>query len=133
REPAPALSNLLKSHEINPNELMVLSELGMLYHNIGQDDSALVMFKQVYQQDTTDIVHHHNLGCAFYWSGQYDKASEVFNSILRDQPDHFNATIGLIDVEIATGNIAEAERLIERLESRYGKNQTTQQYRKILK
>ncbi|MGB7054835.1 MAG: tetratricopeptide repeat protein [bacterium] len=133
REPAPALSNLLKSHEINPNELMVLNELGMLYHNVGQDDSALMMFQQIYQQDSIEIANRHNLGCAYYWAGQYKAALDVFTGILKDYPDHFHATLGLVDVMIATGDLKQAERLIERLESRYGKNQTTQQYRKILK
>jgi len=128
-----ALKKLRKAQELKPDEVMILMELGLLYRTMGQTDSALIMFKELYQQNKTDIMHFHNLGCAYYWAGQHKAAQDVFTNILREYPDHYNATIGLVDVMLATGDSAEAELLIERLESRYGRNQTTQKYRKTLK
>jgi tetratricopeptide (TPR) repeat protein len=131
-EPVPALSNLRRAYELNPDEIMVQTELGMLYHNVGNNDSALVMFKQVYQSDTTDLVNRHNLGCAYYWTGQYDSAQDMFTNILKAHPDHYNATLGLVDVLITTNDLKEAERLVKRIEARYGRNRQTQRYLETL-
>jgi tetratricopeptide (TPR) repeat protein len=133
KESELALTNLRKSQELNPDEAMILMELGLLYRSTGKTDSALRMFKELYQQDTTDVMRFHNLGCAYYWAGQYKAAQDVFVSILNGYPDHYNATLGLIDVMLATGDLAEAERLLERLESKYGSNQLIEQYRTKLK
>jgi Tfp pilus assembly protein PilF len=128
----PALSNLRRAYELNPREIKVLVELGLLYRTIEEYDSAIVMFRQTYQIDTTDIAYHHNLGCAFYWAGQYEAAQNIFTSILKKHPDHYSATIGLVDVMIVKEDLEEAKRLIARLESRYGRDQTTQRYWRML-
>jgi tetratricopeptide (TPR) repeat protein len=128
----PALSNLRRAYELNPREIKVLVELGLLYRTMEEYDSTIVMFQQAYQIDTTDIAYHHNLGCAFYWAGQYEAAQNIFTSILEKHPNHYSTTIGLVDVMIASNNLTEAKRLIARLESRYGRNQTTQRYRRML-
>ncbi|KPK71623.1 hypothetical protein AMJ87_07020 [candidate division WOR_3 bacterium SM23_60] len=131
-QPDLALDNLRKGYDINPREPATLAKLGVLYHNIAQDDSALAMFQRLYQQDTADVANRHNLGCAYFWAGQYDSAYEIFSSILKIHPYHYNATLGLIDVLIATRNFAEAEMLINHLESRHGKDRMTQKYWKKL-
>jgi lipoprotein NlpI len=127
------IKNLQKAYELNPHEHMILTELGMAYSNVGQNDSALNMFQQLYQLDPTDIANRHNLGCAYYWTGQYDSARAVFESALEDHPDHYNVTFGLIDVLIATEDLEQAEDLLKRLESRYGRDRTIQQYWQTLR
>jgi Tfp pilus assembly protein PilF len=123
---------LQKAHELSPQEPMILTELGMAYRSVGLNDSALSVFQRLYQQDSTAIANRHNLGCAYYWVGQYDSARTVFEDALKAHPDHYNVTFALIDVLIATEDTEQAEDLLKRMESRYGKTHMIQRYRQML-
>ena len=132
REFNAGIKALRKAYELNPQEPMILIELGMAYHNVGQNDSALSVFQSLYHQDSIDIANRHNLGCAYYWNEQHDSARTVFENVLEDHPKHYNTTFGLIDVLIATEDFEQAEALLKRLESRYGRDRIIQQYWKTL-
>ncbi len=124
---------LRNAYELNPQEPLILTQLGMAYRNVGQNDSALNVFRKLYQQDSINIANRHNLACAYYWTEQYDSARTMFESILKDHPDHYNVTFGLIDVLITTQDFEQAEGLLKRLESRHGRDRTIQQYWKTLR
>jgi tetratricopeptide (TPR) repeat protein len=126
------LRDLRKAYEINPNEPTVLTKLGTAYRNIGAHDSALLVLKQAYKLDSNEIATRHNLGCAYYWVGQYDSAYYVFTRILNEYPDQYNAMFGLIDVMLAVGKAQEAERLVRRMESRYGRDEIVRKYLKAI-
>ena len=114
-EAEEAIALFEKALEINPNNDDAKIGLGSCYilgkGRIGQPEQTMKGIQQllsVVRNDSNNMKAQMMLGVGGYMSGQYDKAIERLQKVVKSQPDNIEAIAFLADTYAAKGNKAEA-------------------------
>lgn len=81
---------LTRVHETFPR-----SDLGVVYHNLGNYKKAIEAYKQAIKSDPEFEFSYSNLGSVYRRLGQFDEAIDAFNQAIRVNPEYANAYYNL--------------------------------------
>ena len=110
-----AIACLEKSLELNKNNLDAKTFLGACYVEATQDPmKGITLLREVVSTDSTQINAQLNLAFFAIKSGQFDKAINRFNTILRLKPDYLEAYLFIADAYERTGDKKAAIAALER-------------------
>ena len=88
--------------------------LGIAYHDAGDDDAAIEHYKKSLRLDPTSSDTHNNWGVALVDKNRWTEAMEQFNEALRLKPDDMNAVYNLGNACMQAGDFAGAIARFER-------------------
>ena len=99
----------LRALKLNPKDAHALHFLGVLMHQVGKTDDALLLLKQSSEiaSGLTDVWC--NLGNVYRDLGRFDEAKKSFERALLLEPDLVEVWIGLGNLHQAVGAVADAE------------------------
>ena len=99
-----------RSLKLNPGNDSSKVGLGAvyLYGGVATPMQGIGMIREVAERDSTNVYAQMTLGQASVASGQFDKAIERFQRVVRMQPANLEAILMLADVYEQMGNKAEA-------------------------
>jgi len=89
--------------------------IGMAYFELGKYEEAEKWLNRARQYDRTMAASQYNLGRLAFESGRYNEAAELFEDILKKDPDNVLALRAAAYARIKTGDIAIAQRHYSRL------------------
>ena len=95
---AHAKDLLIKANEINPNNLLILNNLGTAYKELGQVDKAINFYEKIIKINPNHTNAQYNLGVIFYKLRKYDKAKIFFKKTVEVQPNYAIAFLNLGNV-----------------------------------
>ncbi|WP_341226853.1 tetratricopeptide repeat protein [uncultured Arcticibacterium sp.] len=98
--------------EINPNQLQAKTNMAMTYTTSSSPMQAILMLRQVLDEDPKFIPAIMSMGALSMQSGQYDKAVSRFQQVLGLSPTNINAKLGLAYSLIETGERAQAKEIL---------------------
>jgi Flp pilus assembly protein TadD len=77
-----------------PDNANAFNDLGVLYFEIGEKNSALASYEQAVQLDPTDHTYRKNLA-DFYFieQGRYEEAMELYLAVLKENPQDVESLI----------------------------------------
>ncbi|MBN8702015.1 MAG: tetratricopeptide repeat protein [Bacteroidetes bacterium] len=114
-----AIRILNKAIELNPNNLEAKTGLGVCYvESTPEPMKGITLLREVVQQDSTFIDAHINLGLFAVKSGQFDKAIDRFNKVLKINAEYLEAYLYLADCYEQVGNKKEAIFALENYKNR---------------
>lgn len=116
KNPEKAVEHFKKAIELNEEYSAAVNNLGTAYVAMEKWDKAIECFEKV-SQDLLYMTPHYplsNLGYVYYRLGQYHKAEKYYMEALEMKRDYPRALYGLGRVYLATGDIKEAIRKLER-------------------
>ncbi len=112
---AQAIALFEKAIELNPNNDDLKVGLGSCYilgkGRVGGPEETMKGIQQllsVVRKDSNNMKAQMMLGVGGYVSGQYDKAIERLQKVIKEQPDNVEAVAFLADTYAAKGDKAEA-------------------------
>lgn len=113
---AQAIRALEKALKLDSVNLQAKTGLGVCYVESqgGQPMKGIALLKEVIAQDSNYIDAYINLGLFAIKSGQYDKAIERFNRVVKINPDYLEAYLYLADCYEQVGNKKEAIFALEK-------------------
>ena len=79
-----ALTNLLKSNELEPNNTDILNNLGMAYYFKGDSDLALKALGQSLKIDPKNSDARTNMASIYYHNGKFQEAESIYKEVLKD-------------------------------------------------
>ncbi|MBF0448803.1 MAG: hypothetical protein HQL67_11430 [Magnetococcales bacterium] len=86
--PQMALLALRKAQEIKPDDVVLLSQLGVAYDQLGQDAQSLIVWQRAHKLNPTSGAISHNLGVALMRQQQLVAAQKAFDAALADAKFH---------------------------------------------
>lgn len=98
--------------EINPNHLQAKTNIAMTYTTSSSPMQAILMLRQVLDEDPKFIPAIMSMGALSMQSGQYDKAVSRFQQVLGLSPTNINAKLGLAYSLIETGEKDQAKKIL---------------------
>lgn len=98
--------------EINPNQLQAKTNIAMTYTTSSSPMQAILMLRQVLDEDPKFIPAIMSMGALSMQSGQYDKAVSRFQQVLGLSPTNINAKLGLAYSLIETGERDQAKEIL---------------------
>ncbi|SIT02568.1 Tetratricopeptide repeat-containing protein [Alicyclobacillus vulcanalis] len=104
-----------KQREEARAETMQAIQDGRYFLENGQFEVAVEWLEQVVASDPSHIAARNNLSLAYYYTGQYDKALAMANSVLERQPDNLHALCNRALLLQHFGNEEERDRAVEPL------------------
>jgi Tfp pilus assembly protein PilF len=114
---AGALSELSKAEQIDPNNIEVLTFLGLTYYTRKDFDKAIDYYNKAMALDPKRTEIHNNLGLVYMELKQFDRAKQEFQYCLADatysRPWLPQFNLGAI--EQIQGNLKEAEEIYRHL------------------
>ncbi|MDR2386057.1 MAG: tetratricopeptide repeat protein [Deltaproteobacteria bacterium] len=114
---AGALSELSKAEQIDPNNMEVLTYLGLTYYSRQDYDKAIDYYTRALAKDPSKTEIHNNLGLVYMDLKQFDQAKQEFEYCLKDTTysrpwlPQFN----LGTIEQIQGNFKEAEAIYRQI------------------
>ena len=103
-----ARAHLEKSLSINPTLPEVYNSLGIVYRKMGNNDSAIVMYKKTVELDPKSVFAYINLGNAYDDKGNADTAIAWYQRALLLQPENGNTYYNMGFCYIKKGQQREA-------------------------
>jgi tetratricopeptide (TPR) repeat protein len=83
------LENGLKSEEnINKTYLWAWAWLGIAYYDIDEFEKSIYAYTRCLKDDPYNSIARANRGRAYYYSGNYDKAKEDLEKVLKNDPEN---------------------------------------------
>lgn len=124
--------------KINENNLNAKTGLGVCYVDgssyLGEPPMrGITLLLEVVKEDSTNLSALTNLGYFSIQSGQYEKAKQRFEQILRIQPKFAEAHLYLTDISLAMGDTIIAVEHIEKYKSMIENPATKQQLDEYIK
>jgi len=111
-----AIENFKASLRLNPHYYRPMEGLARCFFLMGQYEEALNYVKKAEKYNSGSIELLTLEGEIRIGLGELDRAREIFNSILKREPNNINAKFGLAELDIANGQkSAAAKRYIETL------------------
>jgi len=80
-----------EAHRLAPRRVDVLSNLGLVFSEMGKQDSAIQCFKDALKVDLNQRIVRFNLGLAYMRAGQFEPAQAEFTRVLKAQPANLAA------------------------------------------
>ena len=90
-----AIKSYEQAYKINPDNLDVLYNIGVLHLENKHFNSAIKIFKQVLAKDSKDSAAYNNIGFALFKQGNYGQAIEYYNKALKLDPNDLGVMINL--------------------------------------
>jgi tetratricopeptide (TPR) repeat protein len=99
-----------RSLKVNPANDSSKTGLGasIVYGGLGSPMEGIAMIREVISRDSANIFAQMTLGQASILSGQLEKASERFKTVVQIQPTNLEAIIRVAEIAEQTGNKTEA-------------------------
>ncbi len=107
-EKAKALADVDKVLKIKPNQPNVMRMRATLLASMGKNDAAVEELQSLHKANPKDWQTLLDLGKLYIGMKDYNKAIEIFTSILVDHPDEVEAMRGRADALLNSGRRAEA-------------------------
>lgn len=106
----------LAALKLSPRRVDALSNLGLVYGQLGQYDLAIGSFQRALAVDPHQTVVHFNLGLTYLQAQQFEKARNEFDAVLLAQPENTAARhlLGLADLKL--GQVKEGIEELERVQ-----------------
>ncbi len=98
----------------DPNHIDTLHLLGVLYHQLGEDATALNYLNRAASQKMNDASFFRNLGETYRALRRFDEAIESFNRALELEPNDTDSLCDLGHAFLQQGDFAEAEACYRR-------------------
>lgn len=117
-----ALSELNKALKIYPTYQDALNNLGIVYQNLNQPDSAIISYKKVIKYDSNYQKGYFNLGVILYKMHRYTEALPYLRKAYQFHPDNETACLLLGDTYGNLGIFDEAIRYLTQCVSINPKN-----------
>ncbi len=86
-----------------------------LYLHLGRNDEAIVLAKQMIDENPDDTRYVYLLGGTYDIIGDYEMAEKIYKQILDKDPDDVTAMSSLVEIYANNDNTAEYEKYIERI------------------
>jgi tetratricopeptide (TPR) repeat protein len=97
-----------------PNNVSVLTNLGVAYYNTGQLDEAIAQYEKALETAPDDADIHSNLAAAYVQQEELDEALSEYQRAIELQPDLEQAHYGLGVVYMQQGKNDEAVQAFEK-------------------
>jgi tetratricopeptide (TPR) repeat protein len=107
---------------VRPNEVAVLSNLGVLLAHLGRYDQAVVEYKKALLLDPNNPGIALNLGLAYYKAGQIPQAAQMFSNARQITPDNLQITLLLADCQLRLGHNRSVIQLLQPAEQQNADN-----------
>lgn len=95
---------------IQPDNVIALNNLGLIYMEEGNEKEAEVRFRTALKDDPNYPEALNNLGLLYVREGNYEEAIRLYKSALKIKPDYPDAHLNLAILLERSGYIAEARR-----------------------
>ncbi|MBU1087365.1 MAG: tetratricopeptide repeat protein [Candidatus Omnitrophica bacterium] len=105
---AKAIKSFEQACKINPDNLDILYNVGVLDLENNQFDSALKIFEQVIAHDPADSAAYNNQGLALFKLKKYDQTILAYNKVLELDPNDLGARVNLGSAYAALGQSDQA-------------------------
>ncbi|MEM6523420.1 MAG: tetratricopeptide repeat protein [Bacteroidota bacterium] len=119
---AGALKDYNKALKLRPNQVTLLSNMGMLYLNLGQIDDAQKVFDKALSMDSTEISVLINYGFMLIQKEQYQSAEALFSKAVDVSPKDPLAYNNLGYVNLKLNRPSKALELINKSLAIYPEN-----------
>lgn len=106
-----------KMLEITPHNVSVMFTLAELYFDYGQPQRALRHYNNAVAERPADPSIQRDIGYCYLALNRYGDAIEVFSRLLEADDTRLDVRVDLAEAYLAVGDKAEAETLIEEVES----------------
>jgi tetratricopeptide (TPR) repeat protein len=83
-----ALDGLFLLEKENPDMPAVLTAIGDCQIHLNKPESAIISFRKVIDLEQNSIEAYNNLGVAYMFSGEFEKAETAYLHALQFKPDH---------------------------------------------
>jgi superkiller protein 3 len=112
-----ALSELSKAEQIDPNNMDVLTYLGLTYYSRQDYEKAIDYYVRALAQDPTKTDIHNNLGLVYMELKQFPEAKREFEYCLTDTTyaRPWLPQLNLGAIEQIQGNLKEAEEIYRKI------------------
>lgn len=91
-----AVSRWEQGLKLDPNNLLLLRNLGAAYHAVGRDDDAVAALQRaLIVKPTADV--YNNLGTILFYQGKYDQAVPAFEKVLAMNNNAYDSWGSLAD------------------------------------
>jgi tetratricopeptide (TPR) repeat protein len=98
----------------SPDDLNLKSKLGKAYMNIEDYEKAFDAFSIIQPNDSTNLVYNKQLGLAAFKTNKTDLAIRMFETVLKVNPNDFNAYMNLILLYLKNKNAVQIVRTSDR-------------------
>ena len=102
------IKDIKQSAELEPDNAIVLNELGLVHQTLGDLENALYYYKKACSIDFYNIEYRHNLGLALFEMKKYQEAIVELKRIIRFTPDNADIHFNLAQIFELTKNYREA-------------------------
>lgn len=106
-----AISNFLKSLEIDPNSIETHFDLGVAYINNKEYDLALESFNTVLKLNQDEVCAYSNIALAYLRKGDFQQSIEYYNKVLSYKPEDLDTFIDLAYAYVKNKQYDEAIEL----------------------
>ncbi|HHJ10011.1 MAG TPA: tetratricopeptide repeat protein [Bacteroidetes bacterium] len=83
-----ALIYMIKAYEENPDDVLVLLDMGLIYQQLGMNDDALRVYRDFLEEEPFDVTAWGNLGRLYLRMERYEEALEAFEYLLAIQDNN---------------------------------------------
>ncbi len=108
-----ALAAFKKAYKALPNDERVLNGLGLTLMKLGRFRESEEYLRKL-NSLTHDKVYKTNLGNLYFRSGNIDKAMKVYEEVLSEDPEFYNALNNLARCYMEKGEYEKAKELLEK-------------------
>ncbi|MFH1061441.1 MAG: tetratricopeptide repeat protein [Candidatus Omnitrophota bacterium] len=112
---AKALKSFEQAYKINPQNMDVLYNIGVLHLENNRYDQAIKIFEQVIAQDPDDSAAYNNIGFALFKQGKYEEAIKFYNKVLAFDPGDVGTMVNLGSAYVVLEKPTQALALFEKV------------------
>jgi type IV pilus assembly protein PilF len=111
-----ALTNLIKSNQLDPQNPSIMTNLAMAYYFKGERDLAVKTLKEAIKLDDENSDAKINLATIYFKDGDIDNAEKIYKKVLRDLTYDKQARTfyNLGTIELKRQNLSAAENYFKR-------------------
>jgi len=107
--------HLNRAIELNPSNAEAYMWYGSILQNQGQMADGSELYRKAFEIDPQAAVVGFNRGSDLVRTGQYEKAMNVFNTIVRNNPNYANAYAIAGDVSYSVGQLDQAYSMYKKI------------------
>ena len=102
--------------EAEPENVSVLTNLGVVYYSLGQLDEAIAQYNKALELAPQDADIHSNLAAAYVQKGELEKARQSYQRAIDFDPSLAEAHFGLGVVYMQMGDAEQARQAFTRFQ-----------------
>ena len=108
-----AAMHFKRAYQFLPDDEKVLNGLGVSLMKMGKYNESEQHLRKL-ARITNDKVYKTNLGNLYFRTGRIDKAMEIYQEVLKDDPNFYNALNNLARCYMEKGDYEKARELLEK-------------------